>query len=89
VAGLRSVDGDAAHAHGAGLQGRDERAERARKWVVGARLCERYWPIPDAWIHRVDDGVPARSHRLKALGNSVVPQVVEVIGRAIMAAEYA
>lgn len=29
-------------------------------------------------------GVPDRAHRIAALGNSVVPQVVEVIGRAIM-----
>ena len=36
----------------------------------------------------VSDGVPDRAHRLKALGNSVVPQVVELIGKAIMQAHY-
>lgn len=35
------------------------------------------------------DGVPGRSHRLKALGNAVVPQIPEMIGRAILAAEAA
>ena len=35
---------------------------------------------------RVADGVPRRSHRLKQLGNAVVPQIPEIIGRAIMEA---
>jgi DNA (cytosine-5)-methyltransferase 1 len=32
----------------------------------------------------VDYGVPGRVDRIKQLGNSVVPQIVEVIGRAIL-----
>jgi DNA (cytosine-5)-methyltransferase 1 len=43
----------------------------------------RWWEIEPA-VGRVADGVPNRSHRLRALGNAVVPQVVEIIGRAIM-----
>jgi hypothetical protein len=38
----------------------------------------------------VDDGLPRqvdRVNRLKALGNSVVPQIVEVIGRCILEVE--
>ena len=43
------------------------------------------WSIePD--VGRVAHGVPRRVDRLKALGNAVVPQVVEQIGRAIMSA---
>mgnify|MGYP003113190692 CR=1 FL=1 len=33
---------------------------------------------------RVDDGIPDRIHRLKALGNAIVPQCSEYIGRLIV-----
>lgn len=41
----------------------------------------------DDGIPRVTEGTPNRRDRLKAMGNAVVPQVVEVIGRYIMAIE--
>jgi DNA (cytosine-5)-methyltransferase 1 len=41
------------------------------------------WPT-EPRVGRVADGVPNRVDRIKGLGNAVVPQVVEVIGRAIM-----
>lgn len=37
-------------------------------------------------VGRVANGVPNRIHRLSALGNAVVPQIPELIGRAILAA---
>ena len=40
-------------------------------------------------VGRVANGIPQRSHRLKALGNAVVPQIPELIGNAIMEAERA
>jgi DNA (cytosine-5)-methyltransferase 1 len=46
------------------------------------------WPDPDGALD-LDDGVPSRVANLRALGNAVVPQVVEVIGRAILAVEAA
>lgn len=45
-----------------------------------------WWRVePD--VGRVADGVPSRVDRLRALGNAVVPQIPELIGRAIMEAE--
>ena len=38
-------------------------------------------------VGRVVNGVPNRVDRLKALGNSVIPQIVEVIGKAILKAD--
>ena len=43
---------------------------------------------PEPGMDRVAYGVPGRVDRLKALGNAVVPQVVEQIGRAIMSAHH-
>ena len=43
------------------------------------------WP-PEPAVGRVADGVPGRVDRLRGLGNAVVPQVAEHVGRLIMAA---
>jgi DNA (cytosine-5)-methyltransferase 1 len=67
-----------ANAQHGGRQGRDsewrgpETANAPRRWL----------PEPD--VGRVAHGVPRRVDRLRTLGNAVVPQVVEEIGRAIM-----
>lgn len=42
-----------------------------------------WWDVEPS-VGRVANGVPARSHRLKALGNAVVPQIPEIIGKAII-----
>ena len=44
------------------------------------------WWLVEPDVGRVADGVPARVDRLQSLGNAVVPQIPEMIGRAIMAA---
>lgn len=60
------------------------RLERA--WLRGA-IADRVEWLPEPGVCRVAHGIPGGVDRLAALGNAVVPQVVEVIGRAIMRAE--
>lgn len=49
------------------------------------QLCEGIWgPENYSRALRVSHGLPNRLDRVKALGNAVVPQIPEIIGRAII-----
>ena len=75
-----------------GLEGRQEaiNTERQRQWTLGScdslAVPRRGW-LPGTGIRGVDDGISRRMYRIKMLGNSIVPQLVEVLGRAILATE--
>ena len=45
------------------------------------------WWQSEPDVGRVAHGVPGRVHRLRALGNSIVPKIAEEIGKAIMKTE--
>ena len=49
-------------------------------------LDQGWWSV-EPNVGRVAHGVSGRVHRLKGLGNSIVPQIAEEIGRAIIKAE--
>ena len=85
---------DVAHSDQIHAQGQQPRLVDAQGWAgqitgsPGSCLASvgRFWSVePD--VGRVANGVPERAHRLAALGNAVVPQIVELIGTAILQAE--
>lgn len=59
-----------------GQMGWEEQVQRNGTWEITS----------EPWVCGRTNGIPFRMDRLKALGNAVVPQVAELIGRAIMSA---
>jgi DNA (cytosine-5)-methyltransferase 1 len=94
----RGTGSDAPDAEGEGLEGRNPKgAGRTNGWDTERLVCGQRsnqaesWDIP--WIEvatrlcGVDDGLPRRVDRLKALGNSIVPQVAYQIIKEIVEIE--
>lgn len=60
-----------------------QRQDAEDAWESSRRSQFWNWDVePD--VGRVADGIPARTHRLRCLGNSIVPQIAQIIGQAIM-----
>ena len=86
-------------AHTKGKQGASENIEQQSKKTSVPKKVEPgggyRWDVrPRNWerepaICRVVDGVPGQLDRNRATGNAVVPQIPEIIGRAIMEQEQA
>lgn len=82
-----------AYANGSGLQGGAEAGNPSRLWshlneqLARCRESDRTWAVEPA-VGRVANGIPNRSHRIKQLGNAVVPKIPEIIGKAIMEKHY-
>lgn len=83
------ADSDSDRLQGCANKGSDRKAndgEQQRGKVAG-RDNEKFRPIElptESPVRHRNDGVPDNVARLKALGNAVVPQIPEMIGRAIM-----
>jgi DNA (cytosine-5)-methyltransferase 1 len=88
---------DLADTSGEGLEGaqREHTSEGLPRLRSGARgnqeqdlpsAAENWWAAESS-VCRVAHGVSNRVDRLRCLGNAVVPQVAELIGRAILEAE--
>lgn len=78
-------DGDAGNAPDAdGNHGNQGRMQEPARPEAGHHSERRGWWSVEPGVCGVAYGVPERLDRLRCLGNAVVPQIVEHIGRAIM-----
>jgi DNA (cytosine-5)-methyltransferase 1 len=75
-----------AHAHRARLEDRLPGAAGPQTGLPTERCGG--WPA-EPGLGRVAHGVPARVDRLRALGNAVVPDIAEMIARAVLAGQAA
>lgn len=80
--------GDATSERAQGLRASGEQEPQAHDWagLLGSTsegASDPYWQA-EPRMGRVVDGVPNRVDRIKGLGNAVVPQIPEIIGRAII-----
>ena len=83
-----------AHATDKGLQGREiscnteGEGTHANEQFTGFGYASgrQEWPSEPA-VCRMAHGVPNRVDRIKALGNAVVPQLIQIIGELVLAAD--
>lgn len=62
------------------IQGQPTQSRKSARSFEG---WARGWPISKPRTVGVDDGIPNQTHRIKALGNAIVPQVAEHLVRGI------
>ena len=100
--GQFNAEQDVLMAHGSGGDAQ-MRSIKGVNGTIGTKSCDEHaggcrphdrtgvkgkaeW-LPEPAVGRVAHGVPRRVDRLKSLGNTVVPQIPEMIGNAILEAE--
>jgi DNA (cytosine-5)-methyltransferase 1 len=75
------ADADSAHSEGRRLS--------SGAYAQYANTVSAGWWETEPAVGRVANGISGQAHRLRQLGNAVVPQIPELIGRAIMDYERA
>ena len=73
---VANTNGEGSQRYGSEYELRKSQEERKTSW-------SRWWDI-EPNVGRVAHGIPDRTHRLKALGNSVVPQIPYYIATTIL-----
>ena len=58
-----------------------------QRCILSASIAKQDWGQAPTAICGVDDGIPGRVDRIRSLGNAIVPQIPEWIGKQIIAAE--
>lgn len=69
------------------IGGRAPLADTGRALLEGWGASPSTWWATEPAVGRVAHGIPHRVDRLRGLGNAIVPQIAEMIGRAILHAE--
>ena len=94
--GKEKAQGEFSDANGVGLERQRVKGHSSGRKVTNGSpgLCNREefrrhanWWEAEPGMGRVAHGISRRMDRLKGLGNAVVPQIVELIGRRIMEIE--
>jgi DNA (cytosine-5)-methyltransferase 1 len=88
------IIGNLAHSHKERIQGGEKtgnigkQGKECNQFPVrcSQRRIGENWSV-EPQLGRVANGIPRRVDRLKALGNAVVPQIVEILGNNIMEIE--
>ena len=83
ASGLSTSEQDVSNSNSKRLQGHREKYELRESKEKGQTCRLRGWES-EPELGRVVDGLPDRTHRIKSLGNSVVPQIPMLIGEAIL-----
>ena len=87
AAGASAGEEDAAavaNADGARLEVGEGKDTAGTRPLIRSKPSRSDWWATEPDVGRVANGVPSRVDRLKCLGNAVVPQIAEYIGRQIM-----
>ena len=85
---IEQASKDVAYANSERGCGGDARRKDAKDAGKSPIITRKHARRMGAWnaepnVGRVANGVPARAHRLKGLGNAIVPQIAQIIGEAM------